>query len=105
MRDRIAEIQTDRTKWFDVIQDRERVQELEAKIKELESKATNPVQPAAAQSPEQAAARIESASVVPQGAGSGQGDAISRSIDPFDAAVLKHAPHLAGQFGLPASVS
>ena len=105
VRKTITELQEDKNKWFDIVQKVKRVDELEAQLKELQSKAPSPVQPVAAQSPEQVAARIEQASVVPQGAGSSPGDAISRSIDPFDAAVLKVRPDLAGQYGLPASRS
>ena len=99
----ITDLEADKTKWFDIVQKIKRADELEEKLRSIEADKSTPAQAAAAQSPEQVAARIERASVVPQGAGSGPGDAISRSIDPFDAAVLKHAPQLAGQYGLPAA--
>lgn len=94
----------DKSQWFDVVQKIKRVDELEAKIKEVEARrGTSSAQPQPTESAEQAAARIDQAGVVPQGAGSGAGDVPSQALDPFDAAVLKADPAVAARLGITAA--
>lgn len=87
--------------WYEVVEKLNKLEEL-AK----QQAAPPPAAPAApdpqaqAPTPEQLANRIDQASVVPQGAGSGAGPVPSQAQDPFDAALAKADPALAQKLGI-----
>jgi hypothetical protein len=103
IRDMQEKLKADPNHWYEIVDKFNKAADPVAAVPAQET----PAAPAASnQQPEatppgQLAARIDQASVVPQGAGSGSGHVPSQAIDPLDAAIAKVDAALAQKLGIP----